>query len=245
MKDEAKNFHEETFQPVEDTPVETPDKDSATDSETDQPQENSPEETSQETNKVDEPDNWEVRAKHWQSEAYKRENAIKEREAELERLRREFESKKEPELQRPQRPKVSHEEDPTAWIVYSAEMAEYNAAVNEGERQRREAERQQVLQQQRALEQRNNVLGKLTEVTNNPEKSQKILDFFAHTENLNDPIVYNIMYDAVQEYKTKKPQAKKLKSPLPPTGGGKTETEKVSPDEAFNNQLGQTNRFKL
>ncbi len=112
--------------------------------------------------------------------------------------------------------------------------------------QRREAEKQEYQRQQQALQQRNQVLGTLTQVTNNPEKAQKILEFFADVRNLNDPALYNVMYDAVQDFKLgKKPSTKIEKAPPPPTGGGKAMNEKISVDDAFNQQLGQSNRYKL
>src|SRR5574343_25746 len=238
------NFHDTTFEPIEETP--------ATDSTSvETPVVETPE-TAQDSTNVETPetpqDNWEVRAKHWQSEAYKRENLIREREAELQRLQREFEAKKpaEPELKRPQRPKASHEEDPTAWVVYGAELAEYNATMLDRDNQRRETERQEDQRQRQALQQRNQVLGTLTQVTNNPEKAQKILEFFAHVRNLNDPTQNKVMYDAVQDFKLgKKPSTKIEKAPPPPTGGGKAMNEKISVDDAFNQQLGQSNRYKL
>ena len=242
---EDKKFHSETFEPVEDTPVETPETPAPTEA-TDSTQTDSPvvEDSDKET-----PDNWEVRAKYWQSEAYKSGNLIKEREAEVQRIQREFEAKQkpaEPELKRPQKPTVSHEQDPTAWIVYGAELAEYNASMMDRDNQRRETERQEYQRQQQALQQRNQVLGTLTQVTNNPEKAQKILEFFADVRNLNDPALYNVMYDAVQDFRTGKKSSPRLdKAPPPPTGGGKTVTEKVSIDDAFNQQLGQSNRYKL
>lgn len=239
------NFHDTTFEPIEETPVETPETPAPTEV-TDSTPTDSPkaEDSAKET-----PDNWEVRAKHWQSEAYKRENLIREREAEAQRLRQELEAKNkpaEPELKRPQRPKASHEEDPTAWVVYGAELAEYNATMMDRDNQRREAEKQEYQRQQQALQQRNQVLGTLTQVTNNPEKAQKILEFFADVRNLNDPALYNVMYDAVQDFKLgKKPSTKIEKAPPPPTGGGKAMNEKISVDDAFNQQLGQSNRYKL
>lgn len=239
------NFHDTTFEPIEETP--------ATDSTSvETPVVETPE-TAQDSTNVETPetpqDNWEVRAKHWQSEAYKRENLIREREAELQRLQREFEVKTkvaEPELKRPQKPTVSHEQDPTAWIVYGAELAEYNATMMDRDNQRRETERQEYQRQQQALQQRNQVLGTLTQVTNNPEKAQKILEFFADVRNLNDPALYNVMYDAVQDFKSGRKSSPRIeKAPPPPTGGGKSVTEKVSVDDTFNQQLGQSNRYKL
>ncbi len=249
---EQSDFHETTFLPVEDTSVDTQDTDSTiTNSETDQTQQNSETDTSKETNKADEQkDNWEVRAKHWQSEAYKRENLIREREAEAQRLRQELEAKNkpaEPELKRPQRPKASHEEDPTAWVVYGAELAEYNAAVQEAKDKREAEKEQQYLQYQQVMQQKNQTLGTLTQYTNNPEKSAKIFDFFYNfKENLNNPSEYEVMYDAIMASRSgKKSPVKMEKAPPPPTGGGKTITEKVTPEDAFNQQLGQSNRYKL
>jgi hypothetical protein len=239
---EEKDFHETTFEPIEETP--------ATDSTAvETPVVETPE-TVPDSTQVETPDNWEVRAKYWQSEAYKSGNLTREREAEAQRLRQELEAQRtpaEPELKRPPKPTVSHEQDPTAWIVYGAELAEYNASMMDRDNQRRETEKQEYLRQQHTMHQRNEVLGKLIQATNNPEKAQKILEHFADVRNLNNEKEYEVMYDAVIEYRAggKKSSPRIEKAPPPPTGGGKALTEKLSPDDEFNQGLGQSNRYKL
>jgi hypothetical protein len=92
---------------------------------------------------------------------------------------------------------------------------------------------------------RNQVINKLTDVTKNPQKAQKILGFFADTRNLQDPALYNVMYDAAQAYLNKSSVVKPNLSPPPPIDGGETVITKTTPEDDFNKQLGQKKTYRL
>jgi hypothetical protein len=92
---------------------------------------------------------------------------------------------------------------------------------------------------------RNEVVNKLTDVTKNPQKAQKILTFFADTRNFQDPALYNVIYDAAQAYLTKSPAVKPNLSPPPPIDGGESIQSKKTPDDEFNLQMTQKKTYRL
>lgn len=240
MSEQAINFHESTFEPIVDTPVQpdpTP---------VDTPATPTPEKVEDSTSVETPEDNWETRARYFQSEAYKRENLLKQQEAELSALRQ---PKPEP-VQMPQEPTT---DDPLEWQNFNTQMNKYNAKRLESiyskleETSKKEQQREQFqAQQQEAALRRQDVLGELTKVTKSPEKSQKILEYFSDTSNLKDPVAYNVMYDALMEYKKGKfPVKPSTLTPPPPTNGGGQLKDTDTPEDAFNKRLLQQNKFKL
>lgn len=203
-------------------------------------------------------DNDKVRFQYWQSEAYRaqqRELAQAQRIQELESQMQQISKPAEQEDKIPVKPDT---DDPDELAAYSAEVSEFLLRRE----QKREAERLEAEQKKQQAERerlnRDYVLGRMTEVTNNPQKSQRILQFFANTKSLEDPAVFNVMYDAAQAYLTGKPNGANDKNqgakgtaggkpPLPPTGGGAAETggNDKTPDDMFNDSLGEQDRFRL
>lgn len=226
------NYTEETFV-LDDTP-----QDSST--------EKVPEDTSTpETPETPEPekpapqDNWEVRARYQQSEADKFKNIAQQQYEQIQKLL----SNQKP-IEKKEPPKRPQTDDPNDLLNYNIQMSEYLAGqVNQlSEARAQESERQRQYEQQVAARQQS--IMKLTEVTRNPQKSQKIFEFFADTQNFNDPATYQVMYDALMAYRTGKPPESPKKPPPPPVGGDNLQTKKT-PDDAFNEQLGQKKTYRL
>lgn len=236
------NYTQETFEPVE-TDVTIP-------QETVEPAEQEPVETvPQDVQEPVEPeesvpqDNWEVRARFQQSEAAKFKNLVEQQNQQIQEILRSQQPKQE-EDSPPQRPDT---DDPIELQEYTMKLNEYLLKQFQSDRESRQQREQATKAQQEDLERRQGSLGLLTTVTKNPEKSQKILEFFADTGNLQDPAIYNVMYDAAMAYKTGVISKPKInpKAPPPPTDGGGAIKENLSPDDAFNQQLGQANQFRL
>lgn len=234
MDEESKKFHEETFEPVgvtppeDSTPVETPKVETKTEVSTEDSAEDTPE-----------VDNDTVRYEYWQSEANKAQNAMQKMHQELETLRQK------PQTQADEMPPEPVGDDPNEWLAYNAKMNKYNAKLITELRTERQKEIQQKQQYEAEMNARNTVVNKLTEVTKNPQKAQKILGFFANTQNLQDPALYNVMYDAAQAYLNKSSKAKPNLAPPPPIDGGESVQRKETPDDAFNQQLGGNSKYRL
>lgn len=230
------NYHDTTFEPIE---VEAPLNPSEATSTPETKVEVSTEDSAQETQQVD---NDTVRYQYWQSEAMRKENALRIREQELETLRQQMTQAQAPKDEIPQRPM---NDDPNEWLQYNAKMNEYNAKLIGELRSERQKEVEQRQQYEREMAARNQVINKLTDVTKNPQKAQKILGFFADTRNLQDPALYNVMYDAAQAYLNKSSVVKPNLSPLPPIDGGEAIIAKVTPEDEFNKSLGQRKTYRL
>jgi len=227
------NYHDTTFEPVEVTPaVESQEIPSTPETNVDEKVDS----------QVETPDNDTVRYQYWQSEAMRKENALRIREQELETLRQQMTQAQAPKDEIPQRP---NNDDPNEWLQYNAKMNEYNAKLINELRSERQEEVKQRQQYEREMSARNQVINKLTDVTKNPQKAQKILGFFADTKNLQDPALYNVMYDAAQAYLNKSSVVKPNLSPLPPIDGGEAIVAKVTPDDEFNKSLGQRKTYRL
>ena len=135
--------------------------------------------------------------------------------------------------------------DPLDAIKYSREMSNYtlkqiqkmNEKATQTETQKQEADKQLAF--------RNYSIAKLTEVNKSPQKSTQIVNFFANSEHLANPKVYDVMYDAAQAFlKGKAPAGIPSKAPPPPTGGESVTGEKTI-DEAFSDELRQQKSYRL
>ncbi len=210
---------EEVAEPVEEQPVETP---------------------------VEEPtDNWEVRARYQQSEADKFRNIAEQQNAQLQQVL-DAQKPKEVKAELPQAPET---DDPDDSLRYTVAGVKYLLKDNEETKKENQDRERQAEEFRQQSAQKDRAIGDLTKVTKSPEKAQKILGFFADKSNLQDPALYNVMYDAAMSYANHKPSApgKNPKTPPPPTGGGEEpDTGKKTPDDEFNEQLGQENdRYRL
>lgn len=222
------SYDEETFEPVTDTP--------ATDTlvEPQIPVE-PPAEPPTEPEVTPAPDpNDQVRYEYWQSEATKAKNALAE-----------MQKKLEPSSVDAPPVKPADETDYVELLKYNIALSEYTLKENQKlkesaqqtELQRQEVERQNALKQY--------TIAKLTEVNKSPQKSQQILQFFANSPHLQNPAVYDVMFDAAQSFLAKQnPQRGNIKSPPPPIGGGAIQDNKT-PDDTFNESLGESKRFRL
>ena len=247
MTEEAKKYHEDTFEPVEETPAENipaediPVEDS---SEEVSPAESVEEAVSEQGTPPEEetPDNWQVRARYQQSEADKYKNVVQQQNQQIQALLEQIQPKKVDET--PQEPSS---DDPVEWVQYNAKMNKFILDRLGKQEQLSQEEKQRIEQQRIQAAQREFALAEMAKVTKSPEKSQKILDFFVDTRNFQDPALYNIMYDAAMSYINKKPSSvrTKINAPPPPVGGGEAVGGKKSPDDIFNEQLGQENRYRL
>lgn len=231
-----KNYDAEVFEPVADTQVADtspePTEVEQVSSKTQEVEADEPEVTP-----VNEPvkDNDTVRYEYWQSEATKAKNRL----AELEK-----------QLVPPQQedaPPVPPQDtsDPIEVLKYNTAMSNYTlkkiqemqAQSKQAQVQKEETEKQQAVRQY--------TIAKLTEVTKSPQKSQNIVNFFANSPHLQNPEIYNAMYDAAMGFLNgKAPSADKLKAPPPPTGG-ESGVVKKSVDDVFNEGITQRKTYRL
>lgn len=184
-------------------------------------------------------DNWEVRARYQQSEADKYKNIVQNLTERLDGL---TQPKPEPVIEDvlPQKPTT---DDPDDMLRYNTEVNEYLLKQIQTQNQERQAEKAQTEQSRQQAALRKYSLDKLSEVTKNPDKAQKILNFFADTRNLQDPALYNVMYDAAMGYGQKRPSGGIDKTPPPPVGGGEAIVgKKKDPDEMFNDQIEESSK---
>lgn len=248
-----KNFHEETFEAVEDTQkVEaqetvTPETDPEPEA-SEQVSTNETETQEVETPATDTPetvpeDNWQVRARYQQSEASKFQNEANRLQEENLRLQAELRPKPVEDVL-PQKPTT---DEPEEWIKYNAEVNEYLLKQVHTQNQERQAEKQQTADNQVRAANDKRVLDGLTSVTKNAEKSQKIMRFYNDAQNMADPAVIVRMYDAAQGFNnSQKITSGITPAPPPPTDGGQAITDKKTPDDEFNDEMGkQQTDFRL
>ena len=174
--------------------------------------------------KEPEKDNDVVRYEYWQSEATKAKNRLAELEKKLEPPQQE------------DAPPVAPEDtsDPIEVLKYNTALSNYTLKqiqkmqerTQQTEKQREEAEKQQAIKQY--------TTAKLTEVTKSPQKSQNIVNFFANSPHLQNPEVYNVMYDAAQAFLGNKTSPTQVKKAPPPPMGGDSGIQTKSVDDAFN-----------
>ena len=188
-------------------------------------------------------DNWETRARYQQSEADKFKNIAEQQRAQFQQII-DTQKPKEVKNEMPQRP---DSDDPTDLIDYNIKLSEYTLNKMNKREETDQAKQQQADDLRQQAGARDWALGEMTKVTKNPDKSQRILGFFADANNLKDPALYNVMYDAAMELRNhKSPGKPNPKAPLPPLDGGEEpETDEKTPDDEFNEQLGQNDRYKL
>ena len=236
MDKESAEFNKTTFEPIIDNPVVesqeiTPKPDSKVEVPTpvESPVDNQP------------VDNDTKQYQYWQSEAYRKENTLRERDQEIENLRQQMTQTQKPKDEIPPRPM---NDDPNEWLQYNAKMNEYNAKLINELRTERQEEAKQKQEYEQQMYARQYALNQLTGVTKNPQKSQQELNFFANAKNLT-PAVYNVMYDAAQAYLNQSSVVKPNFNPNPPIGGGEALKTKVTPDDEFNKQLGENNKYRL
>ncbi len=187
-------------------------------------------------------DNWEVRARYQQSEADKYKNIAEQQSAQLQQV---LESQKPKKVENvmPQRPEPG---DPETMILYNAEMNEYILKEMQDSKKESLEQKQQAEDSRKQSAAREWAVGELVKVNKNPEKSQRIMGFFADGKNLT-PAMYNVMYDAAMNLNKIPSNGKDdPNTPPPPVGGGgKPETGEKTPDDDFNEQLGQDNQYRL
>ena len=194
------------------------------------------------------PDNNAVRAAYQQSEADKYKNIAQEQGRRIDNLVALLGKQNQPEAVVNQPPAEPEGDDPNDWVMYNAKMAKYNADEIKSLKQGAQADKDALKKQKDEASMRDYTIGRMTEVTKSPEKSEKILGFFANTQNFAQPDIYNVMYDAAMGYLNKKPSNGSPENPLtppPPTGGGKAVEDKKTPDDEFNDSLGEENRYRL
>ena len=242
-----KNFHEETFEAVEDTQeVGTQETDTPeTDSEPEASEPVSTDET--DTQKVEAQetatpetvpeDNWEVRARYQQSEASKFQNEANTMREENLKLQEQLRPKPVEDVL-PQKPTT---DEPEEWIKYNAQVNEFLLKQVQTQNQERKEEKQQTADNQIRAANDKRVLDGLTSVTKNAEKSQKIMRFYNDPQNMANPAVIQVMYDAAMGFNNgqKTPPSGITPAPPPPTEGGEAITEKKSPDDEFDEQMGK------
>lgn len=236
-------FDNETFEPVEPTEPQEPVAEPVAEPAVAEPQSTEPVSTEEPAAEPQEPvDNWEVRARYQQSEADKFKNIVQSQNEKIQQML-DMNKPKPVEQEMPQEP---DSDDPNEWVQYNAKMNKFILNEMNTTKKANQKKDEQAEEQRLRMAQREQGLGKMTEVTKSPEKSQKILDFFVDTQNFRDPAVYNIMYDAAMGYFNQKPSLVKpnIKAPPPPTGGGEAVNEDT-PDDEFNKNLGQQDRYKL
>ena len=241
-----KNFHEETFEAVEDTQeVGTQETDtSETDSNTEASEQVSTD--TEETQKVetqetdtletDPEDNWQVRARYQQSEASKFQNEATRLQEENLKLQEELRPKPVEDVV-PQRPNT---DDPDDLLKYNAEVNEYLLKQNQIQTQERKVEKQQTTDNQIRAANDKHVLDGLTTVTKNAEKSQRMMHFYNDAQNMANPALIEVMYDAAMGFnKGQKTPSGLTPAPPPPTDGGQAITEKKTPDDEFDDEMGK------
>lgn len=230
------NFNAEMFEPVTDTPVAdtTAEPTNVEQVSTQEPQ---VVEVEPEVTPVNDPvkDNETVRYEYWQSEATKAKNA-------LEALQK----KLEPPPQENAPPVYPGENaDPIELLKYNTQLSNYTLkeiqkiqqATQQTETQRLENEKQQAIKQY--------TVAKLVEVNKSPQKSQNIVSFFANSPHLQNPKVYDVMYDAAMNFLNNKTTSEvNKKAPPPPIGGESVNTTKTI-DDVFNEQIVKNNKYRL
>jgi len=185
--------------------------------------------------KEPEKDNDVVRYEYWQSEATKAKNA-------LEKLQKGLEPPPKEDAP-PEYP--GDEADPIELLKYNTKMNNYTLKTIQkmNEARQQEATQKQETDRQQAVKQY--TTAKLTEVTRSPQKSQNIINFFANSEDLKDPAMYNVMYDAAMAFKNGKASTTQGKKAPPPPMGGESGEATKSVDDAFNDSITQKKSYRL
>lgn len=180
-------------------------------------------------------DNDVVRYEYWQSEAMKAKNRL----AELEK-------KLEPPPKEDLPPALPQDAtDPMEVIRYNTELSNYTLRqikkiqdqTNQTESQRQETEKAYALKQY--------TVAKLTEVNKSPQKSQNIVNFFANSPHLQNPAVYDVMYDAAMNFLNKKSPENSTRIAPPPPINGESGNVRKSIDDMFNEQIMEHKKYRL
>ncbi len=240
------NFHDETFEAVEDTQeVEaqetvTPETDSNTEA-SEQVSTNETDTRKVETQETVTPetvpeDNWEVRARYQQSEASKFQNEATRLQEENLKLQEELRPNPVEDVV-PQEPTT---DEPEEWIKYNAAVNKIILKQQIQDRKERQGEKQQTADNQMRAANDKRVLDGLTTVTKNAEKSQRMMHFYNDAQNMANPAVIQVMYDAAMGFnKGQKTPSGLTPGPPPPTDGGQAITEKKTPDDEFDDEMGK------
>ena len=240
------NYDETTFEPVETSVADTTEETIVTPvvPEKDESEKVEPEvEIAPET--IEEPevtpakdptkDNDAVRYEYQQSRADKLEKEIAELRSKLEPPPKEDAPPVDP----------GEDADPLDAIKYAKKMSEYTLKQIQKMNEKATQTEAQREAQEKQLAFRNYTIAKLTEVNKSPQKSTQIVNFFANSKHLENPKIYDVMYDAAQAFLNgKAPAGVTSKAPPPPTGGESVTGDKTV-DEAFSDELRQQKSYRL
>ena len=180
-------------------------------------------------------DNDTVRYEYWQSEATKAKSA-------LEALQKKLEP---PPVEDAPPDLPQDKTDPIEMLKYNTELSNYTLKqiqkmqmqAQQTETQRQETEKQQAIKQY--------TVAKLVEVNKSSQKSQNIVDFFANSPHLQNPKMYDVMYDAAMSFLNNKTSPESVKKAPPPPVGGESVNSVKTVDDAFNEGITQKKSYRL